>query len=277
MRGDRQKVVEYYRNLESKLGYEHITWKTKHFGYYPDGVKTISEPEAQQVMMDMVAKKLKLKPGQVVLDAGCGYGTTSCYLAKKYQVKVVGIDINKYEIKQAIERSKTLGVEKQTLFKVMDYAKLTFPKQYFDAIFTLETLSHAPDVDKTLRGFRAKLKPMGKIALFEYTLAPENDFTVGEKKMLDIGIEGTAALGLRDFHHDQFVYNLKKAGFKQIKEENITRYMLPSLARLRRIAFTPYFFVRLLNLQKNFVNTSIAVEWYELVKKDLIRYCVFTA
>lgn len=263
--------------MESRLGYENITGEIKHFGYYPSNQKDITEKEAQMLMTDLVAKNLKLKPGQFVLDAGCGYGIVSCYLAQKYKVNVVGIDLNKYEIEKARKRADELNINEKVQFEIMDYTQLKFPKNKFDAIFTLETLSHSSDLRKTLKGFLNALKINGRIALFEYTLAPDCAFNPWELKMLNIGIEGTAALGLREFKHDQFSQYLKRIGFVNIKEQNITKNMLPSIGRLKRLANIPYFFIKLFGLQKYFVNTTVAFEWYELCKKELIRYCIFTA
>ena len=79
-----QDVVDYYNNPESKLGYTFLTQDTKHFGYYPEKRRSITEKSAQTLMMDLLAKKLKLSSANLILDAGCGRGTTSCYLARKY-------------------------------------------------------------------------------------------------------------------------------------------------------------------------------------------------
>lgn len=271
------KVLNYYKNLESKLGYTYITGQIKHFGYYPSKQATISEKKAQTLMSDLVAKYLELKPYQKVLDAGCGYGIVACYLAQKYKTSVVGIDLNEYEIQKARERAQNLRLSERVRFEVMDYSENNFSSNSFDSIFTLETLSHAANLKKTLKHFIKILKPQGKIALFEYTLAPQVRFNHWELKMLNLGIEGTAALGLREFKHDDFPRYLKEVGFKNATEINITANMLPSLKRLKKIAQIPYFFIKLLSLQKYFVNTTVAVEWYELMKKDLIRYSIFTA
>jgi len=277
MNTNQQKVLKYYQSIESRLGYENITGEIKHFGYYPNSQKSITEKKAQMLMTDLVAKNLKLKPGQFVLDAGCGYGIVSCYLAQKYKVNVVGIDLNKYEIGKARKRADELNINEKVQFEIMDYTQLKFPKDKFDAIFTLETLSHSPDLKKTLKGFLNVLEAKGRITLFEYTLAPEKNFNPWELKMLNIGIEGTAALGLPEFKHDLFPQYLKKIGFRNVNEQNITKNMLPSIGRLKRLATIPYFFIKLFRLQKYFVNTTIAVEWYGLWKEGLVRYCIFTA
>ena len=271
-----QKVLSYYKRLESKWGYQFITWKTKHFGYYPDGKPNISEKEAQRNIQDLVAKNLKLKGNERLLDAGCGYGTTACYLAKKYHVQVVGIDINEYEIKYARKLAQKENIDDKVKFEVQDYSRTNFENKSFDGIFTVETLSHSPDVKKTLREFYRILKPGGKIALFEYTLAPDSKFSTEDMEKLDRGIVGTAALGLKEFRHDMFPKILTDIGFKNVREENTTKQFRPSLERLKNIAVVPYFFINLFKLKKFFVNTSLAVEWYDLVNKGLIRYCIFT-
>ena len=58
-----QKVLRYYKRLESKWGYQFITWKTKHFGYYPDGKPNISEKEAQRNIEDLGFKVMMFPTG----------------------------------------------------------------------------------------------------------------------------------------------------------------------------------------------------------------------
>lgn len=277
MNKNQQRVLDYYRSLESKLGYKFITWETKHFGYYPKEKPTFSEQHAQELMQDLIAKNAHLTREDLVLDAGCGYGVVACYLAKKTKAKIIGIDINQYEIHKAKARAEKLGLQNKVSFFVKDYSETGFPKNHFDAIYTMETLSHSPDLQKTLKEFFRILKPGGRIALFEYTLAPDSEFSSYEMSMLDLGIAGTAAMGLKAFRHDAFADVLRKIGFRNVKEQNITKNFAPSVHRLRNIARIPYIFIKLLHAQKHFVNTMIAIEWSRFVDKGLWRYCIFTA
>src|SRR3989344_1292929 len=220
MTANQQKVVKYYTSPETKLGFDYVLWGSKHFGYYPKGKTNISEKEAQILLQDLVAKKLNLKENQIVLDAGCGQGVVSTYLAKKYGSKVFGITIVPFEVKKAQERAKSLAVHNKTQYEVRDYSATNFPNNYFDAIYTTETLSHSPDIRKTLKEFFRILKPEGKIAFFEYTLAPDKEFSAWEKKMLNVVIDGSAMMGLKDFRHDQFPKIIQSIGFKNVKEQN---------------------------------------------------------
>ncbi len=273
----KKKILEYYDSLESKLGYKHLLWKTKHFGYYPLRKADISERKAQELMQDLIYKNLKFSKKDVVLDAGCGYGMATIYLAKKYGAKFFGIDINPDEIKQAKECMLKENLISKVTFKVMDFSKSIFSSNTFDAIYTMETLSHAPDIKQTLKEFYRILKPRGKLALFEYTIAEDNQFSRREMELLNQGIEGTATFGIKQFRHNEFPAILKSVGFESVKEQNITENCKPSLERLRRFANIPYKIIQLFGLQNKFTNTLIAVEWSKLVDRDLLRYCIFTA
>ena len=276
MNTNQQKVVRYYTNSETKLGFDYVLWGSKHFGFYPTGKVDVSEKEAQILHQDLVAKNLDLKENQIVLDAGCGQGVVSTYLAKKYGPKIFGITLVPFEVERAKERAKNLNVQKKTKYQVMDYSATNFPDNYFDAIYTTETLSHSPNIRKTLREFFRVLKPGGKVALFEYTLAPDEKFSEWEKKMLDVVIEGSAMMGLKDFRHDQFTGVVKNAGFENVKEQNITENIRPSFYRLHKLSRFPYKFIKLFGLQKFFINTTAGYEYYKMVSKGLFRYCIFT-
>jgi hypothetical protein len=121
------------------------------------------------------------------------------------------------------------------------------------------------------------LKPAGKIALFEYTMADDEEFSDHEMDMLNKIIDGSAMDGLKSFRHDKFHLILERVGFVNIKTENINEHVEPSLRRLKNIAIIPYQFVRLFRLQHKFINVTAAVECYKMGKKDLLRYNIFTA
>jgi sterol 24-C-methyltransferase len=276
MNTNQQKVVKYYTNPETKLGFDYLLWGSKHFGFYPTAKADITEKEAQILLQDLVAKNLQLKEHQIVLDAGCGQGVISTYLAKKYGSKIFGITLVPFEVERAQERAKNLGVQDKTKYQVMDYSATNFPDNYFDAIYTTETLSHSPDIKKTLQEFLRVLKPGGKITLFEYTIAPDEEFSEWEKKMLDVVIEGSAMIGLKNFRHNQFTEVIKGVGFQNVKEQNITKNIRPSFYRLHKLSIWPYKFVKLFGLQRFFINITAGYEFYKMAEKGLFRYCIFT-
>ena len=271
-----QKIRDYYGTLESRWGYTFVTWDAKHFGYYPDKIANISEREALQLHQDLIAQNLALKPKQLILDAGCGRGVTACFIAGKYNVTVIGVDLLDFEIDNARDRARRSGVADKTKFEVMDFAALRFPEGYFDAVYTSETLSHAPNVPKVLGQFHKILKPGGRLVLMEYTLAPDEVFSSEEMRSMDFIIQGSAMFGLKTFRHDQFPEILRFAGFEQVHQENITENFFPSLHRLYLKSKWMYSAVRLLGLERWFFNTEVPTKLLPLVRKDLFRYCLFT-
>lgn len=258
------------------MGFDFFLWGSKHFGFYPNGRADVTEKQAQILLQDLVAENAELKETQLALDAGCGQGVVSAYLAKKCGSKITGITIVPFEIARAQKRAKKLGVSDKVKYQLMDYSATNFPDNYFDAIYTTETLSHSPDVRTTLKEFMRILKPAGRVAFFEYTIAPDDQYSEWEKKVLDLVIDGSAMLGLEDFRHGQFANVIETAGFEHVKEQNITENMRPSLYRLYRLARIPYAFIRCLGLQKVFINTTAGYEFYRMAEKGLFRYCIFT-
>jgi cyclopropane-fatty-acyl-phospholipid synthase len=57
-----------------------------------EGVSTLSE--AQEQKLKLICEKMQLKPGQIVLDIGCGWCGFAYYAAKNYKVNVVGVTIS---------------------------------------------------------------------------------------------------------------------------------------------------------------------------------------
>jgi cyclopropane fatty-acyl-phospholipid synthase-like methyltransferase len=272
-----QKVVLYYDSLGSRLGYKYFLWGSQHFGFYPNKKADITEKEAQVFYNELVAKSLDIQKGQKILDAGCGQGVVSSYLAEKYDIKIWGITIVPAEVKKAKNLASKMNIQNRVNYEVMDYSKTNFSANFFDSIYTNETLSHSPDVVKTLKEFMRILKPGGKLVLFEYTLSPDEKFDRKEKEMVNIVSEGSGMMGLKSFRHDKFTGVLKNTGFIDTNEQNITENTKPSLHRLYKFSELPYKLIEFLNLQKTFINITAGFEFYKMAEKDLIRYSIFTA
>lgn len=76
--------------------------------------------DAQLAKMEMICRKLRLKPGMSVLDIGCGWGGLSRYMAEHYQVSVTGVTISGEQLDAAREKADGLPVE----YLLLDYRDL---------------------------------------------------------------------------------------------------------------------------------------------------------
>ncbi len=91
--------------------------------YFHDWEQDIAT--AQVNKLDMVCRKLRLKPGERFLDIGSGWGGLVCHAAKNYGVKAHGITLSKEQLAFAEEKVRRLGLEGQVTFELIDYVNVT--------------------------------------------------------------------------------------------------------------------------------------------------------
>lgn len=95
--------------------------------------------QAQQNKLRLIASKLNLKPGQQVLDIGCGWGDMALYLARMEDVKVLGVTLSKEQCALANEKAKALGLSDRVRFELRDYRNVT---ETFDRIVSVGMFEH---------------------------------------------------------------------------------------------------------------------------------------
>ena len=105
--------------------------------YFPTGNETLEE--AQLAKKRHIAAKLMLRPGQKVLDIGCGWGGMALYLARVADVEVLGITLAEEQLKLARERAEAAGLGHRVRFKLMDYRHLD---ERFDRIVSVGMFEH---------------------------------------------------------------------------------------------------------------------------------------
>lgn len=91
--------------------------------------------EAQDAKLDLICRKLELKPGMRVLDIGCGWGSFMAYAAEHYGVECVGITISKEQTAWAQQRYAGLPLE----FRLQDYRTVN---ERFDRIASIGMFEH---------------------------------------------------------------------------------------------------------------------------------------
>lgn len=101
--------------------------------YWKEDTKTLEE--AQINKMDLIARKLNLKPGMVILDIGSGFGAMAKYLAKNYDVSVVCYNISTEQVKYAKKNCEGLDVT----FIMEDYRNAT---GQYDRIYSIGFFEH---------------------------------------------------------------------------------------------------------------------------------------
>ncbi|WP_274629430.1 SAM-dependent methyltransferase [Arvimicrobium flavum] len=95
--------------------------------------------EAQQAKKRHIAAKLKLKPGQTVLDIGSGWGGLGLYLAKTFEAEVLGVTLSTEQHGVATQRAQAAGLEDRAHFEIRDYRDLN---ERFDRIVSVGMFEH---------------------------------------------------------------------------------------------------------------------------------------
>lgn len=91
--------------------------------------------QAQEAKLDLMCRKLGLKPGQRVLDIGCGWGSFMIYAAEKYGVSVTGVTVSKEQVELGRKRAGRLPV----VFELKDYRETTGT---YDHVVSLGMFEH---------------------------------------------------------------------------------------------------------------------------------------
>lgn len=97
-------------------------------GYFTDWSNGIDQ--AQTDKLDHICKKLRLKPGETLLDIGCGWGSLLIHAAKNYGVKGHGVSLSEAQTELARERIRAEGLEDRITIEIKSYEVLdgTFDK-----------------------------------------------------------------------------------------------------------------------------------------------------
>jgi len=105
--------------------------------YFTDPSNSLEQ--AQEDKKAHIAAKLFLKPGQKVLDIGCGWGGMALYLNRVADVDVLGITLSEEQLKVARRRAEEAGVADRVRFELIDYRHL---RGRFDRIVSVGMFEH---------------------------------------------------------------------------------------------------------------------------------------
>ena len=105
--------------------------------YYPTPDTTLDA--AQVAKMDHVCRKMRLQPGEHVVEAGCGWGTLALHMARHYGVKVRAFNISREQVAYARERAEREGLAGQVEYVRDDYRNIS---GRYDAFVSVGMLEH---------------------------------------------------------------------------------------------------------------------------------------
>lgn len=192
--------IQQFYDTSSGL-WEQMWGEHMHHGYY--GADGTQRPGRKQAQIDLIEELLQWTADSLgadlplalsspktaqFLDAGCGIGGSTLYLAQKFQIKGLGITLSPVQATRAIDRSREAGISGDVGFMVANAQNVPFADESFDLIWSLESGEHMPDKVAFLQECYRVLKPGGTLIFATWchrpTKEPLGRLTEAEQKQL---------------------------------------------------------------------------------------------
>merc|ERR1712156_568645 len=170
---------------------------------------------------------LDLKPGMKVLDIGCGIGGSAFYMARNYMVDVNGIDLSTNMIAIADDYRKEMepAVKHRTQFYVEDALSMDYPDNFYDVVYSRDTILHIPEKNELFAKFLQTLKPGGRLLISDYCHGDQphsNNFKEYGKGLEGAGFKDVQALDKTGMMMD--VMKTELAYFNKIKSKFVLEF-----------------------------------------------------
>lgn len=128
--------------------------------------KNFTSPGGQATALDCI-RQLELKPGETVLDAGCGLGGSAMLMARQCGTHVDAVDLSRNMIEDARKRVANAGLTDQVRVEQLDLLELEADGAY-DAILSRDVFLHIHDKTRLFAVLHRALRPGGRLLLTDY-------------------------------------------------------------------------------------------------------------
>ena len=227
--------VDTFYNLVTDI-YEWGWGQSFHFS---PAVPGKSHREATRLHEEMAVDLIDVKPGDRILDVGCGVGGPMRAIAAHSRANVVGITINEYQVNRARLHNRKAGLDSLCEVVCGNFLQMPFPDNSFDGAYSIEATCHAPKLEEVYGEIFRVLKPGSLYVSYEWVTTDKFEAEDPEHKEIIQGIErGDALPGLRSY--SDIATAAREVGFEVVKEKDLAKPpSMPWWTRLKmgRIAY----------------------------------------
>jgi cyclopropane-fatty-acyl-phospholipid synthase len=124
--------------------------------YFPTGAEDLDR--AQELKLDLVCRKLRLREGERFLDIGCGWGALCIHAAQRYGVRALGVTLSEEQLRLARARVDAAGLADRVEIRLADYRDLAGS---YDRIASIGMFEHVKDHDEYFGHVHRLLAPRG--------------------------------------------------------------------------------------------------------------------
>lgn len=223
------RIRDYYDSTQRL--YSRIWSPTAlHYGLWFPGTR--SRQEMVRNTDRRIARELGLRQGSRILDAGCGIGGTSLYLAEELHHEVLGITLSPVQLQRARQRAATGRAPIPPRFELRDFANTGLADGSFDGVFAIESVCHARDKSAFVAEAFRLLRPGGRLVVADGFLSgsPSGE----DLRAYRVFVDGLAIEDLERI--DRFRGFLGQRGFEELREFDMQPQILPAARSIERLS-----------------------------------------
>jgi len=268
MHWTKQDIINYY--LQNEFAYK-MWGPNMHYGYWEKGIRT--QRQASLRFNQVMASTASIHDRDHVLDAGCGVGGCSIFLAKTFGCKVTGITITPRQVALAQENAKKTGVSHLVDFHEMDYQNTTFKDGTFSVVWGLESICYANDKKRFIQEAFRVLNHSGRLIVGD-GFASRKEYSGKDDKLMTRWMDGWIVNNLGT--PEQFDTWALETGFNTRVYRNVTDkvFMTALLMMIVSLPFLPLHLIDKVIRIKSYPCDAMWNQYFAL-KKDLWQYGIF--
>lgn len=270
MRWTGKDIVDYYK--ANTFAY-WLYGRNMHYGYWTDDTVTLRQ--ATQKFNDVLIEKANISKDDIVLDAGCGVGGASIYLAKTVGCRAIGITLCRHQVEQAYKNAKKEGVLHLVEFYEMDYLRTAFKEKTFTVVWGFESICYAQSKERfAAEAFRV-LKNGGRMIVAD-GFASRQLYEGEDKRLMQRWLDGWIVNSL-DTPAD-WKEHARKAGFCRSDYRDVSPQVMRT-AKILYLVSMPFILLhwidRLIPLPP--YTTDACYNQYHALRRGLWEYGIFYA